>query len=115
MGEAENAQRGALKRVRDARTVETVPRDELWQAQTPQVFSRDLLLRAYAQEDIASATDDAELVQRLGHPVAVVQGSPLNLKITTQEDLQLAAHALKSLPKPKLNVGNPFADDDLWR
>ena len=62
------------------------------------------------------ATDDAELVERLGQPVAIVPGSPVNLKITTRDDLQLAAQALKALPKPKiLGPAHPFADDDLWR
>ena len=95
---------------------ETAQRDNLWEAQTPQVFRRDLLLQAYAGADSAGATDDAELVQRLGHPVTVVQGSPINLKITTREDLRFAAHALKALPKPKLiGPAHPFADDQLWR
>jgi hypothetical protein len=48
--------------------------------------------------------------------VTVVTGSPINLKITTKEDLQLAANALNALPKPKLpGASHPFADDDLWR
>ena len=69
--------------------------------------------RARAYEII---TDDAELVQRIGQPVTVVTGSPINLKITTKADLQLAANALNALPKPKLpGASHPFADDDLWR
>ncbi len=106
-----------LKRVDTSHTVtETVDRHQLWEAQTPQVFRRQLLLDAYAQADIAAATDDAELVQRSGHPVTVVAGSPLNLKITTREDLKLAGLALKSLPKSQLGgPAHPFADDDRWR
>ena len=106
-----------LKRV-DAKSnsiKETVSREGLWQAQTPQVFRQSLLSKAYEQDDIASATDDAELVQRLGHDVKVVEGSPLNLKITTKADLKLAGLSLKALPKPKLEGGNPFANDDMWR
>lgn len=108
---------GTLKRVGPNQLIqETVSRKDLWEAQTPQVFRRDLLLQAYAQPDISSATDDAELVQRLGHPVTVVPGSPINFKITTRDDLRLAAHALKALPKPKvLGPAHPFADDNLWR
>jgi 2-C-methyl-D-erythritol 4-phosphate cytidylyltransferase len=108
---------GTLKRVgRDQRIAETVSRADLWEAQTPQVFRRQLLLDAYARRGRYPATDDAELVERLGHPVAIVPGSPINLKITTREDLLLAAQALKALPKPKiLGPSHPFADDDLWR
>jgi len=108
---------GTLKRVRNNREIEeTVPRDGLWEAQTPQVFRRDLLLEAHARRDGFAATDDAQLVERIGHLVAVVPGSPINIKITTKEDLRLAEHALKALPKPKLfGAAHPFADDDLWR
>lgn len=107
---------GTIKRVHNNQVVETVPRDGLWEAQTPQVFRRDLLLQAYAQRGDFQATDDAQLVERLGQPVTIVQGSPINLKITTQEDLRLAEHALKALPKPKFNnPAHPFADDDMWR
>lgn len=106
-----------LKRVGPRQTVEeTVSREGLWEAQTPQVFRRELLVEAYARRGGAAATDDAALVERLGHPVAVVTGSPLNLKITSQDDLRLAEQVLKVLPKPKsLGLGNPFADDDHWR
>ncbi len=106
-----------LKRVRDDRTIgETVSRAGMWEAQTPQVFRRQLLLDAYARRGNAPATDDAELVERLGQNVTVVPGSALNLKITTKEDLRLASLAIKALPKPKLQgPAHPFADDDMWR
>lgn len=108
---------GTVKRSADGKTIDqTVPRANLWEAQTPQVFRRQLLLDAYAQRGDCSATDDAELVERLGHPVTLVLGSPINMKITTRADLQFAAQALKALPKPKiLGPSHPFADDDLWR
>jgi 2-C-methyl-D-erythritol 4-phosphate cytidylyltransferase len=108
---------GTLKRVRGDHTIEeTVSRENLWEAQTPQVFKRDLLLEAYARRGGFQATDDAQLVERLGKKVSVIPGSPINIKITTQEDLRLAAQALKALPKPKLaGPAHPFADDDLWR
>jgi 2-C-methyl-D-erythritol 4-phosphate cytidylyltransferase len=108
---------GTLKRVGgDQRIVETLARTDLWEAQTPQVFRRPLLLDAYARRGQEPATDDAELVQRLGHPVVIVPGSPVNLKITTRDDLQFAAQALKALPKPKMfGPAHPFADDNLWR
>ena len=95
---------------------ETVDRGGLWEAQTPQVFRRALLAQAYAQRAGAPATDDAALVEALGRPVALVEGSPLNIKITTKNDLKLAEQILKVLPKPPAKGGaHPFADDDLWR
>jgi 2-C-methyl-D-erythritol 4-phosphate cytidylyltransferase len=106
-----------LKRVAADHTIEaTVPRERLWEAQTPQVFRRDLLLKAYAKRGASAATDEASLVEQLGHKVTVVPGSPINLKITTRDDLRLASYLLKALPKPKvLGPSHPFADDDLWR
>jgi len=108
---------GTLKRVADGTTIaETISRDGLWEAQTPQVFCRALLIEAYGRRAGFHATDDAQLVERLGKPVTVVRGSPINLKITTKEDLRLAEQALKALPKPKLQgPAHPFAGDDMWR
>lgn len=108
---------GTLKRVgADHKIDETVSRKHLWEAQTPQVFRRQLLLDAYAKRDGFPATDEAQLVERLGQPVSVVTGSPINMKITTKEDLRLAEQALRALPKPKLSrPAHPFADDDIWR
>jgi len=70
----------------------TVDRRSLWLAQTPQAFSVGLLREAHARARAAGleATDDAALVEALGHPVRVVLGSRLNFKITTREDLALA-------------------------
>jgi 2-C-methyl-D-erythritol 4-phosphate cytidylyltransferase len=94
---------------------ETVDRTGLWEAQTPQVFRRELINKAYAARS-AALTDDAQLVEKLGAPVALVEGSPLNIKITTKEDLRLAEQILKVLPKAKPEgFAHPFADDDLWR
>jgi len=67
----------------------TVPRSGLWAAQTPQVFRRDWLERAH-REATEVATDDAALVEWLGHPVRLSLGDPLNFKITTAADLELA-------------------------
>jgi 2-C-methyl-D-erythritol 4-phosphate cytidylyltransferase len=106
-----------LKLVGPDRKIEkTVSRERVWEAQTPQVFRRQLLLDAYARRQGFAATDDAQLVERLGQPVTVVPGSPINFKITTKEDLRLAEQALRALPKPKLaGPLHPFADDDKWR
>jgi 2-C-methyl-D-erythritol 4-phosphate cytidylyltransferase len=105
-----------LKRVgADHVITETVDRTGLWEAQTPQVFARSVLEKAFAFSGQAF-TDEASLVERTGHPVTVVPGSPINLKITSREDLRLAEQALKALPKPKLSgPAHPFAGDDIWR
>ena len=106
-----------LKRVKDNRQIqETVSRNNLWEAQTPQVFRRDLLVKAFAENPQAStATDEAQLVEQIGHPVTVVEGSPSNMKITTKDDLRLAAEVLKFLPKPQRpGPAHPFGDDH-WR
>jgi 2-C-methyl-D-erythritol 4-phosphate cytidylyltransferase len=108
---------GTLKKVRQNHQVDiTVSREGLWEAQTPQVFRRDILIDAYARRTTEPATDDAQLVERTGHAVTVVPGSPMNIKVTSKEDLRLAAVFLKALPKPKiLGAAHPFADEDLWR
>ena len=94
----------------------TVDRESLWEAQTPQVFRRELLIEAYAKRGRDPVTDDAQLIERLGKPVTIVPCSPLNIKITTRDDLKLAEQVLKVLPKPKLEgFQHPFAGDDLWR
>ena len=106
-----------LKRVAENSTItDTVDRTGLWEAQTPQVFSRQLLTAAFAADATDTATDEAQLIQATGHPVTVVAGSPMNIKITTRDDLRLAEQILKALPKPRLGgPSHPFADDDRWR
>jgi 2-C-methyl-D-erythritol 4-phosphate cytidylyltransferase len=76
-------------KIKGRRVVGTVPRERLVAVQTPQVFRADLLRRAYAQGDLAGATDDAMLVERLGAEVIVVDGDPRNVKVTTPADLEL--------------------------
>ena len=103
---------GTLKRVSDQSTVaETVARADLWEAQTPQVFRKDILQKAYARGDLADATDDAQLVEATGRQVSVVMGDPRNIKITVAGDLALAAAVINTLPKPKLKgPQHPFAE-----
>lgn len=78
----------------DRRTVtRTLDRSRLWAVQTPQVFRRDALERVFREasdELLASATDDAWLVERAGGSVEVVDAGPANLKVTTTTDLRLA-------------------------
>lgn len=75
----------------------TVPRGSLWRAQTPQAFRRDWIAAAHA-EARGTATDDAALVEALGHPVRLTTGEPLNFKITTPQDLALAEAWLTAHP-----------------
>jgi 2-C-methyl-D-erythritol 4-phosphate cytidylyltransferase len=81
-----------LKRVRDGIVEETVDRSGLWSVQTPQAFRAALLREAHdkARRDGIVGTDDAMLVERLGHRVRVVPGLPGNVKITTLDDLRRA-------------------------
>jgi 2-C-methyl-D-erythritol 4-phosphate cytidylyltransferase len=84
--------RDTVKRVGADNLIEnTVDRRRLWLAQTPQVFRRALLEEAHrkAQEDGFEATDDAQLVERLGYRVAIVEGTGENIKITQPEDLAI--------------------------
>jgi 2-C-methyl-D-erythritol 4-phosphate cytidylyltransferase len=87
-----------IKRVEGDVTTETVPREALWGAQTPQVFRRDILSRAFlaAQQDGFECTDDAQLVERLGVPVKLVRGSYDNFKITTPDHLRMAEALLEA-------------------
>lgn len=78
-----------LKRVEGDTIVGTPSRAGLWRAQTPQVFRRDWLVAAHERaSDVA--TDDAALIEALGHPVHVAEGDALNFKITTPDDFALA-------------------------
>jgi 2-C-methyl-D-erythritol 4-phosphate cytidylyltransferase len=104
-----------IKRVdADRLTIETVPRDDLYMAQTPQVFRRDWLVEAYARRPKGgkSATDDTQLVEAIGHRCAVVIGSSHNLKITTQDDLATAraVFALRERERPE-PAGRPSAEE----
>jgi len=86
------AVRETVKRVTEELVDSTLDRGGLWLTQTPQAFRRELLWEAHdkARRDGFAGTDDAVLVERLGAPVAMVQGLPQNLKITTPDDLAAA-------------------------
>jgi len=75
----------------------TLKRDELWEVQTPQVFSKRLILEAYKNFGKEEVTDDASLVEKLGAKVSVILGSYNNIKITTPEDLVIAKAIAKKL------------------
>lgn len=81
----------------DGNILSTPDRSTLWAVQTPQVFERDLYLRAidYAVENDLSVTDDCSLVEALGVPVRIVRGEYTNLKLTTPSDVAIAEALLK--------------------
>lgn len=95
---------GTLKRVQNGVIVETVERDNLYEAQTPQVFDAKLLRQAYAKIgnlSKAKITDDAQLVEALGHKVHIVETDYTNLKITRKSDVPIAEAIIQSRPRPK--------------
>ena len=106
-----------LKRTDEQQCIEdTVDRTNLWEAQTPQVFSRTLLADAFEKDTQRTATDEAQMAEAAGHTVTVVNGSPMNLKITSKEDIRLAEQIFKVLTKPNLNnQAHPFSGSDIWR
>ncbi|MCB9895061.1 MAG: 2-C-methyl-D-erythritol 4-phosphate cytidylyltransferase [Planctomycetes bacterium] len=83
--------RDTLKRARPDKVIqETVSRAALWGAQTPQAFRRKPLMDAFNKHNKTDVTDDAEMLALAGGQCSVVQGSSLNFKITTPEDLEIA-------------------------
>lgn len=96
-----------IKEVENGMIVRTIDRRRIWRAQTPQAFRYELLMQANQEARAAGlpsalTTDDSLLVERLGVPVAVVEGSPNNIKITTPEDLLLAENLFEQLNKEHL-------------
>jgi len=81
---------------------ETLNRERIWEIQTPQVFKKDLILKAY-KNFRGNSLDDAQLVERLGARVKLIRGSYFNIKITTPEDLIFAEAILKN---PKITIQN---------
>jgi 2-C-methyl-D-erythritol 4-phosphate cytidylyltransferase len=86
---------------------ETLSRERVVTVQTPQVFEVGLLRRAYAQKDLES-TDDAQLVERLGERVVVVEGEVTNVKITRPSDMKIAMAVLGLKPAAEREVHKRF-------
>ena len=78
-----------VKEHRDDAHLRTLDRSRLWAMETPQVFSRDLIVRAYARvaKREHTITDDAQAVEQLGHPIALLENAHANPKLTTPADL----------------------------
>lgn len=88
----------------DNRSIRTESRAGLWQAQTPQMFRYDLLLRALRSCDLQQATDEAAAVEALGLKPKLVQSDATNLKVTHAHDLALAELILKNIGVPLKGV-----------
>jgi len=104
--------RDTIKRVDDEGcVVETIPRDQIWRAQTPQIAWRTTLLESLADaaEKGAEVTDEASALERCGHRVAVVESPEANFKVTTAEDLE-RARALLGVAKAELAPEEPIAE-----
>ena len=81
-----------IKQVHRGRVQRTLDRKRIYHAQTPQAFRYEIIKDAYdrAYAEGYTATDDSQLVERAGHRVSVIEGSPLNIKITRPLDLRIA-------------------------
>ncbi|MFZ0033682.1 MAG: 2-C-methyl-D-erythritol 4-phosphate cytidylyltransferase [Sedimentisphaerales bacterium] len=92
-----------LKEAKNNVIIQTVDRAGLYEAQTPQVFEASLLKKAYVNLknlDKSKISDDAQLVEALGHEVSIVETDSSNIKITKPADIAIAEAILKSRPKP---------------
>ena len=99
-----------IKQAKDNIITKTVDRTNLYEAQTPQIFSASLLKKAYENLknlDKSKISDDTQLVEALGHKVTIVETDSSNIKITRQSDIAVAEAILKSRPKltPKGPIG----------
>jgi 2-C-methyl-D-erythritol 4-phosphate cytidylyltransferase len=99
-----------IKKAQDNTIIRTVDRENLYEAQTPQVVAVELLKKAYAnlkELDQSRISDDAQLVEALGDKVTIVEADSSNIKITRQSDIAIAEAILKSRPKlmPKGPIG----------
>lgn len=89
--------KATIKSIKNGGIVDrTLDRNNLWEIQTPQVFKKELILKAYNRYIKEDFTDDASLVEKLGAKVKIVQGSCENIKITTKEDLLFAKVIVKN-------------------
>jgi 2-C-methyl-D-erythritol 4-phosphate cytidylyltransferase len=88
-----------IKKVMNDQILETLPREIIWRAQTPQVFAKQALQEALelAEAENILRTDEASLLERIGYQVGFVEGSSMNIKITTEEDWVFAEAIYKSL------------------
>ncbi len=99
-----------VKKAKDHVITQTIDRTDLYEAQTPQIFSASLLKEAYenlGNLDKSTISDDSQLIEALGREVTIVETDSSNIKITRQSDIAVAEAILKSRPKlmPKGPIG----------
>jgi len=92
----------------DGRIVETVDRETLWQAQTPQAAQVSLLRAAYKAVASRDVTDEASLLEFAGIPVQLVEGSETNIKITRPDDLIIVEKIMQKDTTPSIRVGHGY-------
>jgi len=100
-----------VKEVEGETILKTVDRAAIWEAQTPQVFERQLLNKAYAnidKLDKSTLSDDSQLIEALGHKVTVVETDTSNIKITYKSDIAIAQTIIKERDKAKAKKQKPF-------
>lgn len=105
-----------IKRVQNGQIISTIDRANLYEAQTPQVFEKNLLIEAYnnianIDTDKTSITDDCSLVELLGKTVSVVPSDSSNIKITGKIDLAIAEAIIRSQEKCSPKPFHPFMDE----
>src|SRR4051794_6225057 len=97
----------------DRYVAQTIPRETIYLAQTPQAFRRAVLAAALGVADGVTATDEAALAERAGYPVRLVDGEATNIKITTTDDLRIAeaiaasADSQSAIANPQSAIANP--------
>jgi len=89
--------RDTIKLTKGESIIETIPRGAVWLAQTPQVFKRSVLEKAYSRLGRAKVTDDAQAVERLGIKVRVAMGDYKNIKVTDKEDFKAVRALLNKI------------------
>lgn len=88
-----------IKKIMGDQILETLPRETIWRAQTPQVFSKEALEEAIqiAIDENLEGTDESSILEKIGYQIGFIEGSPLNIKITTKEDWVFAKAIYKEL------------------
>ena len=88
-----------LKETKDSKIKKTIDRDKIWKAQTPQVFKRPIIENVLfdLKYEKIFYTDESSLVEQAGYDVSIVEGSQLNIKITTKDDWLLAKAIFKEI------------------